>query len=154
MNIQKFLWLAILASLDVAADDWQPVTGQETLSETFSDTEMKGSLPGENEAVAHYRADGTGTLTEWGGTFERRWKVENGQQICVLADQTWICSTVERSVNDPSRYRAIRMDTGESVEFVILNGERCQRNKAQIKAAPRNPRPRNWRPSWPIPRRR
>jgi hypothetical protein len=31
MNIQKFLWLAILASLDVAADDWQPVTGQETL---------------------------------------------------------------------------------------------------------------------------
>ena len=119
MKIHRFLLLALLVCFDAVADDWQVVTGQETLRETFSDTVMKGALPGENQAVAHYRADGTGTLTAWGDTFERQWKVENDEQICVLADQTWICSTVERSTSDPSRYRATRTDTGEAVEFVM-----------------------------------
>ena len=123
MNFKRFLWLALLVCLDVVADDWQAVTGQEVLRETFSDTVMKGSLPGEKQAVARYRADGTASLTAWGGTFERQWKVENDEQICVLADQTWICSTVERSASDPSRYRATRADTGESVEFMMTGPE-------------------------------
>ncbi len=126
MNIKKccnrLRWIASgLALLPAFAlgDNWQPVTGQDALRSIFSDTVLRGSLPGENEAEARYNADGTGALSAWGDTFEREWKVEDDEQVCVLAERTWNCFTVERSADNPSRYQATQVDTRESVEFVV-----------------------------------
>lgn len=85
-------------------NDWQPVTGQEALKTIFSNTVLKGSLPGDEEAVAIYRSDGTGELTAWGDTFTREWKVESEDQTCVLAERFWICYTVERYTENASHF--------------------------------------------------
>ena len=119
MKIPGFTLLALLPCLDALADEWQPVTGRQALEAIFSDTVLKGSLPGEKQAVAVYRSDGTGELTAWGDTFSREWKVDGDDQACVLAERSWICYSVERSTEDAPRYRARRLDTGEYVEFGV-----------------------------------
>jgi hypothetical protein len=110
--------LALLAS-SAWAEDWQPVTGQSALEQVFTDTVMEGPLPGEQKAVAHYYADGTGKLEAWGDTFQRAWRVDGNEQACVQAEYSWVCYTLEQDADSPSSYRARKVDTGEFVLFEL-----------------------------------
>jgi len=45
-------------------DDWEPVTGAETLREFMSGLTVERDLPGKEVARGEYHADGTGVLHE------------------------------------------------------------------------------------------
>ena len=110
---------AVLASAAAHAQDWQAVTGEAALKEVVSDTQLEGTLKDDVNAVARYNADGTAVLEAWGGTFERRWRIEDDDKICVDAgDETW-CTSIEQNVSNPDEYRATRLDTGEQVVFSL-----------------------------------
>ena len=70
----------------VQAQDWQPVTGEAALSKLVSDTQLEGRLKDGVSAVARYNADGTAVLEAWGGSFERDWRIEDNDKICVMAN--------------------------------------------------------------------
>ena len=83
-RISLAIWLLLSASAN--AQDWHPVTGQAALTEIVSDTRLEGTLKGDVTGVARYNADGTAVLEAWGGTFERRWRIEDDDKICVVAN--------------------------------------------------------------------
>jgi hypothetical protein len=109
----------MLAVTPVQAQDWQPVTGANELTRIFSDTVMKATLAGDNQAVATYNADGTGSLSAWGDTFPREWKVEGEDRVCILIDQESRCFRIERDANNPVKYRAFRLDNDDTVTFTV-----------------------------------
>jgi hypothetical protein len=113
------LAICILLSAAANAQDWQPVTGQAALTEIVSDSRLEGTLKGDVTGVARYNADGTAVLEAWGGKFERRWRVENDDKICVEAGNESWCTSIERNASDPDEYRATRLDTGEQVVFSL-----------------------------------
>ena len=111
--------LLSLFSAAASAQDWQPVTGQAALTEIVADTRLEGTLKDGVTGVAQYNADGTATLEAWGGTFKRRWRIEEEDRICVMAGKESWCTSFERSSSNPDEYRATRLDTGEQVVFSL-----------------------------------
>jgi hypothetical protein len=101
------------------AQDWQQVTGKTALSELLSNTQLEGTLKDGITGVARYNADGTAVLEAWGGRFERNWRIENNDRICVVAGNESWCTKIEQDASNPDQYRATRLDTGEQVEFSL-----------------------------------
>lgn len=101
------------------AQDWQPVTGKSALSELVSNTQLEGTLKDGVTGVARYNADGTAVLEAWGGSFERNWRIEDNDRICVVAGNESWCTKIEQDASNPDQYRATRLDTGEQVEFSL-----------------------------------
>ena len=101
------------------AQDWQPVTGKTALSELLSNTQLEGTLKDGVTGVARYNADGTAVLEAWGGSFERNWRIEDNDRICVVAGNESWCTKIEQDASNPDQYRATRLDTGEQVEFSL-----------------------------------
>lgn len=101
------------------AQDWQPVTGQAALSALVSNTQLEGTLKDGVSGVARYDADGTAVLEAWGGSFERAWRIEDDDRICVVAGNESWCTKIEQNASNPDQYRATRVDTGEQVEFSL-----------------------------------
>ena len=127
--------ICMLLSAAANAQDWQPVTGQEALTEIVSDTRLEGTLKGDVTGVARYNADGTAVLEAWGGKFERRWRVENDDKICVEAGNESWCTSIERNASDPDEYRATRLDKGEQVVFSLTGQEASAASTAPADAA-------------------
>jgi hypothetical protein len=75
------------------------------------------------EAEAIYHADGTGELRAWGETFTREWRVEDGERVCFLIERSWQCFALERSSENPNRFRGTNLATGGTVDFEISGSE-------------------------------
>ena len=109
----------VLCGLPAVAADWKPVTGDAALTAVVADTRLEGRLVNDVKGVAQYNADGTAVLEAWGGTFNRTWRIEDDEKICIDAGaETW-CVSLERDASDAGTYRATRLDTGEQVIFSL-----------------------------------
>jgi hypothetical protein len=95
------------------------VTGTDSLRELVSDTTLTATLKDGVTAVAHYNADGTGTLRAWGDTFPRRWEIKGDDQLCFDVGRELNCFTIERDASSPGRYRGRHVDTGDIVVFDV-----------------------------------
>jgi len=113
----------ILLSGTAQAQDWRVVTGADNIRALFSGTTMTATLKHGVTATANYNADGTGILRVWGDVFERRWRVEGEDQICLEIGTETRCFTLETDASDPDMYRATNVATSESVVFSVAERE-------------------------------
>jgi len=109
----------LFVAMGAAAQDWQPVIGEDVIQALFSETTHTAALSGENQAVANYNADGTGQLRAWGDVIERRWRVEGDDQVCIEIGSDTRCFTIEVDASDPDMHRATNVATGEVVVFSV-----------------------------------
>ena len=122
-QLQCVLLILSTGAGSVLAQDWQPVTGAETLTSLFTGTVHEATLSEGVTATATYHADGTGQLKAWGDTFQRAWKVEGDDQACVKIGQAFRCATFERNATGENEYRATMADTGETIVFTVSGQE-------------------------------
>ena len=87
------------------ADNWEPMTGADTLREFVAGATAEISLTPEVTAVGKYNADGTATIRAWNETFLRSWAVKGDDQVCYSSDTDTNCFRFERNLDDPSAYR-------------------------------------------------
>ena len=104
------------------SQQWQQVTDEGELRALFVDTVITTELRAGVTATSRYRADGTGQIEAWGGTFPRAWKIENGQ-ACIQIDGFWRCLVIEKQAGGENRYRATDPDQGETAEFTVRPDE-------------------------------
>ncbi len=126
MRSFRFLTVMLAAHLfsgTAIAQDWQPVIGAKEIAALFSETTHTATLPGDNQAVAKYNADGTGSLRAWGDVFERRWSVEDDDRVCLEIGTETRCFTIESDASSPGTYRATLVATGEMVVFTVEERE-------------------------------
>ena len=109
--------------LGAQAETWEPVNGADKLTALFSDTVQTAELGGGSMAVANYNADGTGELKAWNDTFERAWKVDDDELICIKIDSRFQCWRIEKNSEKSNEYRGTKIETGETVIFVVTNQE-------------------------------
>jgi hypothetical protein len=112
----------MLFSPSAQAQTWEAITDAETLRALVSDAVFEGTLTTGAKAVTRYNADGTGVLTAWGETFERTWEIKGADQICVTVGRKVDCLNIERNTEASNEYRAINVETGESVVFTVTPG--------------------------------
>jgi len=67
LTIMTVMFLVLISTAIAQSAEWQPVTGEENLSNFMIDTKMEWEEPGGDRSRGEYRADGTGTLYSWGG---------------------------------------------------------------------------------------
>jgi hypothetical protein len=114
----------LLASLSPAlADNWEPMTGADTLREFVAGATAEISLTPEVTAVGTYNADGTAQIKAWNETFQRKWAVKGEDQVCYSSDVGTNCFRFEKNLEDLGAYRSQNVKTGEWVEFRIVAGE-------------------------------
>ena len=101
-----------------AAQQWEPVTDDAELRPLFTDTVITTELRDGVVATSRYRADGTGEIDAWGGTFPREWRLEDSR-VCILIDGDWRCLDVEKNTEADNEYRATDAANGESVLFSV-----------------------------------
>jgi hypothetical protein len=119
-----FITLILIAlPLGAQAEIWEPVNGADKLTALFSDTVQTAELGGGSMAIANYNADGTGELKAWNDTFEREWKVDDDELICIKIDNRFQCWRIEKNSEKSNEYRGTKVETGESVIFVVTNQE-------------------------------
>jgi len=110
--------VSMCASLTLLAQDWQPITDPEKLTELFSDTRMETELPSGAKAIANYEADGTGVLEAWGGVFNRTWAVKKGQ-VCIDIEGQDTCFKIDSNPADDTSFRGHNQLTGETIVLTI-----------------------------------
>lgn len=117
-------FFAFLCALGPSANaqSWQPVTNEDELRELFVDTVITTELRDGITATSRYRADGTGEIEAWGGTFPRAWRIEDSR-ACVQIDGLWRCLDIEKDADAENRYRATDPLLGESAVFIVAPGE-------------------------------
>jgi hypothetical protein len=106
-----------------SAQDWKPVTGADEINALFSDTTHTATLEDGVVATANYNADGTGRVRAWGDVFERRWRVEGDDQVCVEIGAETRCFTLEVDASDSDMHRATNVATAETVVFTVAERE-------------------------------
>jgi len=120
LTIMTVMFLVLISTAIAQSAEWQPVTGEENLSNFMIDTKMEWEEPGGDRSRGEYRADGTGTLYSWGGAqIPRTWEVKGDDQVCVTARQVTQCWKLEKNTADPALYRAIDVATGRMTEIRI-----------------------------------
>jgi len=117
-----FLAATLFAS-GANGQDWRPVIGADNLTELFSDSTMTADLPSGGQAIANYNTDGTGNLRAWGDVFERQWRVEGDNQICLDIGRETRCFTIEADASESGTYRSLNVETGEIVIFSVADRE-------------------------------
>jgi hypothetical protein len=105
------------------ADEWVPVTRSETLSNFMSGLKAERRLPNGEVSRGEYNQDGTGTVSGWGATIPRTWKVKGEDQICVTAERVTNCYRIERNRANPNLYRSRDVATGTVVDFQVTDGQ-------------------------------
>ena len=75
LSIAVFLF-ACMASPLAYADNWQPLTGADTLQKLVSGATAEIELKPGVTAVGTYHADGTAEIEAWNETFRRTWSVK------------------------------------------------------------------------------
>ncbi len=115
--------ILIVLPLGAQAQTWESVNGADKLTALFSDTVQTAELGGGSMAVANYNADGTGELKAWNDTFDREWKVDGDELICIKIDGRFQCWRIDKNSEKPSEYRGTKIETGETVIFTVTNQE-------------------------------
>jgi hypothetical protein len=111
--------ILLLTGSNAWAQDWQALTGAESIEALFSDTTMRATLRDKVEAVATYNSDGSGELKAWGDTFPRRWQLKGDDQVCLEIDEQIRCFSIEKDAAGSNQYRASNVSSGESVVFSV-----------------------------------
>jgi hypothetical protein len=111
--------LAVWTTQPAYADNWESLTGAETLREFVSDATATIELRDGVTATGHYFADGTAKIEAWGETFDRTWKVVGDDQVCYSSYTDTNCYTFERNLDVPGNYRVQHVETGELTVFQI-----------------------------------
>ena len=104
------------------ADNWQPLTGADTLQQLVSGATAEIELRPGVTAVGKYNADGSAEIEAWNETFRRTWAVKGDDQVC-YSDVGTNCFSFEENLDKPAEYRARNVQTGELVVFRIRDAE-------------------------------
>ena len=94
------------------ADQWQPVTGAETLREFISDLTVERELPNGEISRGEYRADGTGTLYSWGAAIAENLGDRGDDQVCISERARDTVLHLRKSTTKPGLYRAREFNNG------------------------------------------
>ncbi len=121
LSIPTFLF-ACVASTPAYADNWQPLTGADTLQKFVSGATAEIELTPGVTAVGKYHADGTAEIEAWKETFRRTWSVKGDDQVCSPGVET-NCFSFEQNLDDPAEYRASNVETGEVFMFRVTDAE-------------------------------
>ena len=119
------IFLALLMPgpvLFAQTDQWQPVSGAETLRNFVSGLTVERELPNGEISRGEYRADGTGTLYSWGASLSRTWSIKGDEQICITEIAETLCYTFEKNTVEPGLYRAREVVSGTLSVFRAGNG--------------------------------
>ncbi len=103
------------------AEEWELVTGAETLREFMSGLKAERKLPGKGVSRAEYHADGTGVLFAWGGEFPRTWEVVGDDQLCFREQGATACYELEKNTAEQSLHRVREVSTGALYEFTVTD---------------------------------
>ena len=95
MFIVRTLLVFLMLTAVTHAQVWQPITGEAALREIVSDTQLEGTLKNDVTGLARYNADGTAVLEAWGGSFDRTWRIEDDDRICVVAGSGGSCCRLQ-----------------------------------------------------------
>jgi len=120
--IATALLIGCVASPLAYADNWQPLTGADTLQQFVSGATAEIELRPGVTAVGKYNADGTAEIEAWNETFRRTWAVKDDDQVC-YSDVETNCFSFEQNLDKDAEYRARNMKTGELVVFRVTGGE-------------------------------
>ncbi|MGB5281589.1 MAG: hypothetical protein WBM38_08235 [Arenicellales bacterium] len=121
LGIAAFLFACVASPLTYA-DNWQPLTGADTLQKLVSGATAEIVLKPGVTAVGTYNADGTAEIEAWNETFRRTWAVSGDDQVC-YSDVETNCFSFEQNLDDPVEYRSRNVETGEVFMFRITDGE-------------------------------
>ena len=131
MKISQYLVLICGAlSASAYAQTWEPVVGADRLRDVFTDTVFERTLREGSVATGRYNADGTGELTIVGQTFEREWKIEGQDLVCIKISGQFECFRLEKNADQENEYRSTNLSTTEQVVFQMT-----QKGTAQAGAA-------------------
>lgn len=129
--------LLLLLAQDILAEEWQPVTGVQSLREFIGGATLSWQ-EGASTNRGEYREDGTGTLHAWGVEFDRAWEIKGDDQICFKGKPSDNCYTLEKSTTDSSLFRSTEVTSGEVIEVrktaageLVLTGKPTAANAAQ-----------------------
>ena len=111
-------WLLLPGT--VLAQTWEPYTGAENLRRLMSDTVVEDEPKEGVTSIGRYNKDGTGELTVWGETFNRTWRVQGEDQICISVGQSENCVRLEKAVGQEEMYRATDINSGAVSRFSVL----------------------------------
>ena len=121
LSIATILFACMTSSL-AYAENWQPLTGAETLQKLVSGATAEIELTPGVTAVGTYHADGTAEIEAWNETFRRTWSVKSDNQVC-YSDVETNCFSFEQNLDDPAQYRASNVETGEVLIFRVTDAE-------------------------------
>jgi len=111
-----------MASPLAYADNWQALTGEDTLRNFVSGATAEIEVKPGVTAVGKYYADGTAEIEAWNETFRRTWSVEGDDQVC-YSDVETNCFTFEQNLDDLTEFRARNVQSGEVVTFQVQDAE-------------------------------
>ena len=114
--------VACAASPLAFADNWQALTGADTLRNFVSGATAEIELHGDVTAVGKYNADGTAEIEAWNETFRRTWSVKGEDQVC-YSDLETNCFTFEQNLDEPAEFRARNVESGEVTVFRVMDAE-------------------------------
>ena len=121
LSIATFLFACVASPL-AYADNWQPLTGADTLQKFVSGATAEIELKPGVTAVGKYNADGTAEIEAWNETFRRTWSVKGDDQVC-YSDVETNCFSFEQNLDDPAEFRARNVATGEVFMFRVTDAE-------------------------------
>ena len=104
------------------ADNWQPLTGADTLQELVAGATAEIQLAAGVTAVGKYNADGTAEIEAWKEIFRRTSEVKGDDRVC-YTDLETKCYTYEQNLDDPSEFRVSNVDTAEMFVFRLVDAE-------------------------------
>ena len=116
------LTMACVVSAQAVADDWQPLTGADTLQSLVSGATAEIQLTPSVTAVGKYNADGTAEIKAWNETFRRTWEVKGDDQVC-YSDVETNCFSFEKNLDDPAEFRSRNVASGEVFVFRVTDAE-------------------------------
>jgi hypothetical protein len=122
-------------SASAHAQTWEPVVGADKLREVFTDTIFERTLRVGSVATGRYNADGTGELTIVGETFEREWRIEGEDLVCIKISGRFDCFRLEKNADQDDEYRSTNLSTSEQVEFQITQNGTAQTGAASSSQA-------------------
>jgi hypothetical protein len=124
MNGHIFTTLLISIAIfpQANADNWQPMTGADTLQQLVSGATAEIELQPGLTAVGKYHADGTAEIEAWNETFKRTWMVKGDDQVC-YSDVETNCFSFEKNLDDPAEFRATNVASGQVIVFRVTDAE-------------------------------
>lgn len=118
----SILVINLVFCAQASAENWQPLTGADTLRALVAGATAEIELKPGVTAVGKYHADGTAEIEAWDETFQRTWEVKGDDQVC-YTDLETKCYTYEQNLDDPTEYRVRNVASGEMFVFRVMEDE-------------------------------